>query len=185
MNRMQSLCLRYMGIASVALWVTACKVPEDPQVPDPNAAESILPGITVLQNATELDTAQAAQPSQPFSLCNLESLDNHPFGAEPYYVPATPGSVELGGWMGASAAGELSRSPMVILKQEGGARTWTIPITYNTPRPDVAADRGIPALRRGGFRVLMDLSTLPPGVYHVLLGDGIQFNCDNGRRLKF
>jgi len=183
MVRLNFLGARRLTAASLVLLLASCKAPESPQVPDPNAAGSTLPSLPILQDAVELDAALATAPSKPFVLCNLETLDGAFFGTEPQYIPADKGRVELGGWLGSATDDSLPKSPVVIIKQEGGPRVWTAAITYNVPRGDVASGKGVPALKDAGFRVLVNLTSLPQGTYHVVLGDGNGSSCDNGRRL--
>lgn len=112
----------------------------------------------------------------------MEALDSTAFASEPDYTPADKNSVVLGGWLGRNGGAGVPAEPNLLLMLN--ERVWSLPISYNVDRPDVAAHTGDAELLHSGFSISVDVSSLPNGVYRVLLADGANSYCDNGRRLK-
>ncbi len=183
---------RVLAIATLALasaLLGACE--------EPNAARAAAaaPGSKSAPVAAQAQAAQVANAGvletgpapalemAPGALCNLEFLDDAPFGSDATPVVAP---FKVRGWLGDDAGAVITRAEVVLDGAASGQAA--APIALGIARADVAA--AYPrnsGLADSGFEVRLDPSRLPPGDYHMYLRYWVgaaAHVCDNGRRLR-
>jgi hypothetical protein len=117
--------------------------------------------------------------------CNIETVNNVRFKNAPFQTPAK--GIVFSGWLLPEISKKTGVDAEIRVLDATGTAGWQYKINRWTARPDVnaamkAADEG-----KTGFAQPVDLATLPPGNYKVLVtfrSNGTPYVCDNGRQVQ-
>lgn len=193
--RAHDLRILVLGIA-VAIAGAACKpASQNEATTDPgpatgsNAAGAegvVAPTPSIALH--ELDSSARAVPLTNANLCALDSMNGAPLPKEHTTVLATPATALFGGWLGDAPTMAWPHSaPSLRLDQVDGGRAWEVGLGAPLPRKDVAKALNAETMTSSGFKVAVDLSTLPAGEYTVRLaydGAGHRMECDRHIRIR-
>lgn len=131
--------------------------------------------------ADELKLARTASTDS----CNIEALGKTVFGAASLDVANK--STTVSGWVLSAVSRKSGVPAQLRVVNMAGTEGWQLPIGSWVARPDVistmhAADSG-----DVGFTQAVNFSTLPVGIYHMLVtfqDAGQAYSCDKGRKIK-
>lgn len=136
----------------------------------------------------ELDAGARAAPLSNGGLCALDSMNGAPLPREQSTVLSTPAMAVFSGWLGdASSKSWPLAAPSLRLDQVAGGRAWEVGLGAPLPRKDVAKALNAETMASSGFKVPVDLTSLPAGEYTVRLAYGgavHRMGCDRHIRIR-
>jgi len=117
------------------------------------------------------------------SACNIESINQAPFGTEPVTVARTS-PLSLVGWGYDEVGKRLAKSLYVVLLDSTGMARYFFGGARATQRVDVGEYLHLPDLVNAGFDARLSLASVETGKYHVVVSlagtSGFRV-CDVGR----
>lgn len=104
-------------------------------------------------------------------------------------ISLKPGAViDLEGWLIDKMSQTVPDQAWIVLAGEDAARSYQVPITRHEKRPDVSQHfGGVAGYMDSGFSVDIASANMLTGTYHIYIvfkHGGMDYTCDNGRRLK-
>jgi hypothetical protein len=109
--------------------------------------------------------------------CSLDVLNGTKSGA---YTLRSKEKAEIAGWI---ADREAHQVPPLFRVALVGSKSFAANAIAGRYRPDVAAALADPALSKSGYRAILDLTSMEPGSYRLVLSfdsDKQQFVCSPG-----
>lgn len=143
-------------------------------------AEAVEPPVEPGVRPERFDGALLAD-AEPVEMCAV-ALGTRRLSATPSR-PADVRRVELRGWIGNAATMSWPGPSSLVLEQVHGKRLWGIDVGAPVAREDVAKHFGTQDMLVSGYRLDLDLSGLPKGMYRVYVTygrDGIRYVCNRG-----
>lgn len=169
------------------LLVVGCREPNGPPsaVPVAASAAAATPSPTSPPPTAPLRIdADLVRKAAAAQMCNLEYIDDAPFGAQ---EANARGSFRVRGWLG-DASGAAPQEPVLLLESAAGDAVYRLPLELALPRPDVVqAFPGTAGLEKSGFEAHVDPAALTAGRFHLFLAYrlGARLHaCDNGRQVR-
>lgn len=169
------------------LLVVGCREPNGPPsaVPVAASAAAATPSPTSPPPTAPLRIdADLVRKAAAAQMCNLEYIDDAPFGAQ---EANARGSFRVRGWLG-DASGAAPQEPVLLLESAAGDAVYRLPLALALPRPDVVqAFPGTAGLEKSGFEAHVDPAALTAGRFHLFLAYrlGARLHaCDNGRQVR-
>lgn len=177
------------GAVAVALSVASCSQQQDAPAPAPSASASTT--TTSASPVASAPTAASAPAVVPFAAfngtvpvtvtnaqCSLDSINGQPAANA---SPAAAGStITFSGWAG---NGEGHPAANFVLLLKGVQQSYSVPLSFNFARPDVAKALKSPAMVQSGFNVDAKLSAVIRGKYAIYFADAANASsdCDSQR----
>jgi hypothetical protein len=173
------------AVADVAPPSAATGSAQAPAAPA-NAAPAVPTGsLEEVVIGSELLPSQADAAKGPS--CNLENIAGKDTGTDTNISAKAGTSATMTGWLFSFASHSVPANRYVRIQTEDGSHAWQTLVGGASDRADILPWFGVGdwALK-AGFHQAVQLGTLAPGKYHVLLTfseNGKMFACDNGRTL--
>lgn len=141
---------------------------------------------TPVRTSVSLRPASLPVAAAPSKSCNIEEIGGVQY-TKPYEVPRGL-RLSVSGWLLDTDARNVPDKASLYVIAGTGAGAWSTPIEMDVERSDVAKlNGGLSAYQRSGFAVDVEINSLTPGTYHLLLiygANGSGHVCDNGRVLR-
>lgn len=135
----------------------------------------------------ELDENAHSTPLSISGMCSLDKLNDGLLVADQVSMVASPREAVVSGWVGEDAIKAWPKqAPSLRFDQVSGVRAWEAGLGAPLSRKDVAKHFHADSMEMTGFKVPVDLSSLPTGDYSIRVvydRAGHRMACDQHKRI--
>ena len=163
--------------AAMTLSLAACSPSSSDNDQQAHTAASTPSAVPPAANAAFAAYEGSIPPIATNKQCALDNISGQSAGGAAQLHTGT--SALFVGWAG-NGKGQAANGFLLVLK---GSQSYSVPLTMNVARPDVAKALSSEGMANSGYQVSASLSGVATGAYHVAIVDPADASniCDTGR----